>query len=104
MAYQNQELCRGTELPVRTKNYSEFELDPGYEEVVVVVGGETEVSGRFLHLPEHLVAGGDQCCLHVLPLDQSQCHLCSQLSSLQGPGGAGQEGAGQEGGAGEMKN
>ena len=31
MAYQNQELCeRYRELPVRTKNYSEFELDPGY--------------------------------------------------------------------------
>eukprot|EP00090_Calanus_glacialis_P043703 TRINITY_DN7742_c0_g1_i3.p1 TRINITY_DN7742_c0_g1~~TRINITY_DN7742_c0_g1_i3.p1 ORF type:complete len:377 (-),score=162.96 TRINITY_DN7742_c0_g1_i3:106-1236(-) len=43
MAYQNQELCeRYKELPVRTKNYSEFELDPGYDEVVVVVGGETE--------------------------------------------------------------
>ena len=43
-AYQDQELCtRFRELPVRSKKYSEFELDPGFEEVVVVVGGETEV-------------------------------------------------------------
>jgi len=42
-AYQNQELCmRYRELPVRAKTYSEFELEPGFEEVVVVVGGETE--------------------------------------------------------------
>ena len=47
IAYHNQELCtRYRELPVRTKTYSEFDLDPGYEEVVVVVGGETEVSSE----------------------------------------------------------
>jgi len=43
IAYHNQELCmRYRELPVRTKTYSEFDIEPGYEEVVVVVGGETE--------------------------------------------------------------
>ena len=47
LAYKNQELCeRYKELPVRTKQYSEFVLEPGYKEVVVVVGGETEVRSR----------------------------------------------------------
>jgi len=43
LSYQNQDQCMEyRKLPLRTKLYSEFELEPGYEEVVLVVGGETE--------------------------------------------------------------
>jgi len=41
--FMNQELCdKFKEIPVRTIEYSKFDIEPGYREVVVVVGGETE--------------------------------------------------------------
>jgi len=54
--YQDMELCEEyRQLPVRTKKYSEFELDPGYDEVVVVVGGETKgvSSPAYLYCHQH---------------------------------------------------
>ena len=34
------------QLPLPSIEYSDFQLQPGYKEVVVVVGGETEVSSK----------------------------------------------------------
>ena len=43
-AFNDENLCNQFHnLPLRTKSLFDFELDPGYKEIVVVVGGETEV-------------------------------------------------------------
>jgi len=54
--YQNMELCeKYMEVPLRTKKYTDFDLEPGLDEVVVVVGGETEgvSSPAYLYCHQH---------------------------------------------------
>jgi len=42
-AFKNEELCQKyRSLPPRTLDYTDFHLEPGYNEALVIVGGETE--------------------------------------------------------------